>query len=223
MAFGYEQEEPKIDYVFKMVIIGDSGVGKSQLLSRFSKNEFGSNSRATIGVEFQTKTISIENKLVKAQIWDTAGQERYRAITSAYFRGALGALIVYDVSKWKTFEHVPRWLEDLKVHADNNIVIMLVGNKCDLADLRQVPTEDAKEYAQQEGLFFLETSALRSTNVENAFLTVIQELCKLVCRKVLTASNQLDAAGIKPFFPGRKLILQHNEEGEVQNTGGCCH
>lgn len=95
-----------MDYVFKMVVIGDSAVGKSQLLSRFSKNEFSLDGMATVGVEFQTKTILLDNKLIKAQIWDTAGQERYRSVTSAYYRGAAGALIVYDITKWPSFEQV---------------------------------------------------------------------------------------------------------------------
>merc|ERR1712072_1577289 len=117
------------DYLFKVVLIGDSGVGKSNLLSRFTRNEFNLDSKSTIGVEFATRSIQVDNKTIKAQIWDTAGQERYRAITSAYYRGAVGALLVYDISKHQTYENVTRWLKELRDHADTNIVIMLVGNK----------------------------------------------------------------------------------------------
>ncbi|KAK6135016.1 hypothetical protein DH2020_031243 [Rehmannia glutinosa] len=152
---GYGDASQKIDYVFKVVLIGDSAVGKSQILSRFARNEFSLDSKATIGVEFQTRTLVIEHKSVKAQIWDTAGQERYRAVTSAYYRGAVGAMLVYDITKRQTFDHIPRWLEELRAHADKNIVIILIGNKSDLEDNRAVPTEDAKEFAQKEGLFFL--------------------------------------------------------------------
>ncbi|KAB5585306.1 ras-related protein rab-11B-like protein [Coniochaeta sp. 2T2.1] len=130
-----------------MVLIGDSGVGKSNLLSRFTRNEFNLDSKSTIGVEFATRSIQVDSKTIKAQIWDTAGQERYRAITSAYYRGAVGALLVYDISKHQTYENVTRWLKELRDHADANIVIMLVGNKSDLRHLRAVPTEEAKAFA----------------------------------------------------------------------------
>lgn len=170
-----------------VVLIGDSGVGKSNLLSRFTRNEFNLESKSTIGVEFATRSIQVDGKTIKAQIWDTAGQERYRAITSAwvylqgvyfqltafwfykaavegltflswahrlntrchcrYYRGAVGALLVYDIAKHLTYENVERWLKELRDHADNNIVIMLVGNKSDLRHLRAVPTDEARAFA----------------------------------------------------------------------------
>merc|ERR1711991_669070 len=133
---------------FKVVLIGDSAVCKSNLLSRFTRDEFSLESKSTIGVEFATRSISTDDgKILKAQIWDTAGQERYRAITSAYYRGAVGALLVYDISKYESYENVTRWLKELRDHADSNIVIMLVGNKSDLRHLRAVPTEEAKQFA----------------------------------------------------------------------------
>ncbi|KAH0512056.1 Ras-related protein Rab-11A [Microtus ochrogaster] len=130
------------------VLIGDSGVGKSNLLSRFTRNEFNLESKSTIGVEFATRSIQVDGKTIKAQIWDTAGQERYRAITSAYYRGAVGALLVYDIAKHLTYENVERWLKELRDHADSNIVIMLVGNKSDLRHLRAVPTDEARAFAE---------------------------------------------------------------------------
>lgn len=149
-----------------MVLIGDSGVGKSNLLSRFTRNEFNLDSKSTIGVEFATRSIQVDSKTIKAQIWDTAGQERYRAITSAYYRGAVGALLVYDISKHQTYENVTRWLKELRDHADANIVIMLVGNKSDLRHLRAVPTEEAKAFAS--------TSASTSRVRRPAYLTASQ-------------------------------------------------
>ncbi|KAG4119042.1 hypothetical protein ERO13_D11G054700v2 [Gossypium hirsutum] len=205
---GYGDPNQKIDYVFKVVLIGDSAVGKSQILARFARNEFSLDSKATIGVEFQTRTLVIEHKSVKAQIWDTAGQERYRAVTSAYYRGAVGAMLVYDISKRQTFDHIPRWLEELRGHADKNIVIILIGNKSDLENQRAVSTEDAKEFAQKEGLFFLETSALEATNVEAAFLTVLNEIFNIVNKKNLVAAenqgndNPATLAGKKIVVPG---------------------
>ncbi|XP_069505797.1 ras-related protein Rab-11B isoform X2 [Ambystoma mexicanum] len=140
--------DDEYDYLFKVVLIGDSGVGKSNLLSRFTRNEFNLESKSTIGVEFATRSIQVDGKTIKAQIWDTAGQERYRAITSAYYRGAVGALLVYDIAKHLTYENVERWLKELRDHADNNIVIMLVGNKSDLRHLRAVPTDEARAFAE---------------------------------------------------------------------------
>ncbi|KAF8366011.1 rab-11.1 [Pristionchus pacificus] len=175
--------DDEYDYLFKVVLIGDSGVGKSNLLSRFTRNEFNLESKSTIGVEFATRSIQVEGKTVKAQIWDTAGQERYRAITSAYYRGAVGALLVYDIAKHVTYENVERWLKELRDHADQNIVIMLVGNKSDLRHLRAVPTDEAKLYAEKNTLSFIETSALDSTNVEAAFTNILTEIYKSVSNK----------------------------------------
>lgn len=166
-----------------MVLIGESGVGKTNLLSRFTRNEFNHDSRTTIGVEFSTRTLTLDGHLVKAQIWDTAGLERYRAITSAYYRGAVGALLVYDITKHQSYESVDRWLKELYDHADASILVMLVGNKSDLKDeAREVPTEEAKMYADSNGLLFMETSALDSTNVELSFETILRDIYKKVLK-----------------------------------------
>ncbi|MCO5589127.1 hypothetical protein L7F22_043093 [Adiantum nelumboides] len=211
----------KIDYVFKVVLIGDSAVGKSQLLNRFARNEFTLDSKATIGVEFQTRTIVVDQKTVKAQIWDTAGQERYRAVTSAYYRGAVGAMLIYDITKRQTFDHIARWLEELRSHADNNIVIMLIGNKTDLATLRAVPTEDAKEFAEKEGLFFLETSALEATNVDSAFQTVLGEIYRIVSKKSLIA-NEEQGNGNTSLLTGTKLVVPTDNQPVSIQKKGCC-
>ncbi|GJQ13129.1 hypothetical protein GpartN1_g4920.t1 [Galdieria partita] len=178
--------EEEHDYLFKIVLVGDSGVGKSNLLWRFTRNEFHLDSKSTIGVEFATKTVYLEDgKVVKAQIWDTAGQERYKAITAAYYRGAFGALLVYDITQKVSLENIPRWLRELREHVDNQIIVMLVGNKCDLRHLRQVEIEQGKKLAEEEGLLFLETSALDSTNVEEAFTQLIHEIYRLMKKKAL--------------------------------------
>jgi len=221
MAGSYGDYGPKIDYVFKIVLIGDSAVGKSQLLARFARNEFSLDSKATNGVEFQTRTLVIDHKTVKAQIWDTAGQERYRAVTSAYYRGAVGAMLVYDITKRQTFDHVARWLEELRGHADNNIVIMLIGNKCDLGNLRAVPIEDAKEFAQREGLFFLETSALEAINVESAFLTVLTDIYRIISKKALIANDD-QGNGNSALLTGTKLLVPGEEQDVSTNNKYCC-
>ncbi|KAF3326447.1 ras-related protein Rab11D-like protein [Carex littledalei] len=211
----------KIDYVFKVVLIGDSAVGKSQILSRFARDEFSLDSKATIGVEFQTRTLSIQNKNIKAQIWDTAGQERYRAVTSAYYRGAVGALLVYDITKRQSFDHIARWLDELRAHADRQIVIMLVGNKCDLSDERAVSSDDAREFAEKESLFFLETSALEATNIENAFQTVLTEIFNVVNKKNVTASGQGNGGAGPTALSGQKIVVPGPTQ-EVPKGKTCC-
>ncbi|XP_059295815.1 ras-related protein RABA4d-like [Lycium ferocissimum] len=217
----YGDYNQKIDYVFKIVLIGDSAVGKSQLLARFARNEFNLDSKATIGVEFQTKTLQVDNKTVKAQIWDTAGQERYRAVTSAYYRGAVGAMLVYDLTKRQSFDHMARWLEELRGHADKNIVIMLIANKCDLGTLRAVPVEDAQEFAERENLFFTETSALQSTNVESAFMTILTEIYKIIGKNTLTANPGADY-GKSQSLKGTRIIVPGQDSDSGGNSGGCC-
>ncbi|VDK70911.1 unnamed protein product [Litomosoides sigmodontis] len=208
--------DDEYDYLFKVVLIGDSGVGKSNLLSRFTRNEFNLESKSTIGVEFATRSIQVEGKTVKAQIWDTAGQERYRAITSAYYRGAVGALLVYDIAKHVTYENVERWLKELRDHADQNIVIMLVGNKSDLRHLRAVPTDEAKAYAEKNQLSFIETSALDSTNVEAAFTNILTEIYKSVSVKHVGGDSRATIS-----TPGSNGIVI-SPTAEPQTKKQCC-
>jgi len=211
-------KEDEYDFLFKVVLIGDSGFGKSNLLSRFTRNEFNLESKSTIGVEFATRSIQVDTKTIKAQIWDTAGQERYRAITSAYYRGAVGALLVYDIAKHLTYENVDRWLKELRDHADSNIVIMLVGNKSDLKHLRAVPTEEAKDFAEKNSLSFIETSALDSTNVENAFQNILTEIYRIVSQKQLDSADSNPGPGsntnVVPVVP---TMLDEKPKG-----GKCC-
>ncbi|CDQ69665.1 ras-related protein Rab-11A-like [Oncorhynchus nerka] len=209
--------EDEYDYLFKVVLIGDSGVGKSNLLSRFTRNEFNLESKSTIGVEFATRSIHVEGKTVKAQIWDTAGQERYRAITSAYYRGAVGALLVYDIAKHLTYENAERWLKELQDHADSNIVIMLVGNKSDLRHLRAVPTDEAKALAEKHGLSFLETSALDSSNVELAFQTILTAIYNIVSQRQMTGRSDTD------FSPNSNVVpITVQPTQNAAKSSACC-
>jgi len=157
-------------------LLGDSAVGKSNLLTRWTQDEFSLETKATIGVEFATKALNIQGKILRAQVWDTAGQERFSAITAAYYRGALGAIITYDTTKFITFKNVKRWLEELKQHSDDNIAILLVGNKIDLENLREVPTKEGKLFSERNNLSFIETSALSKTNVDSAFEMILEEI-----------------------------------------------
>ncbi|ORX78242.1 Rab11-1c [Anaeromyces robustus] len=208
-------KDDEYDYLFKVVLIGDSGVGKSNLLSRFTRNEFNLESKSTIGVEFATRSIQVDSKTIKAQIWDTAGQERFRAITSAYYRGAVGALLVYDLAKHVTYENVNVWLKELRDHADNNIVVMLVGNKSDLRHLRAVSTEDAKKFAAENNLSFIETSALDSSNVELAFTKILTEIYRIVSNKALESSENANA-------PSSQVVSITPTSKDDANSGGCC-
>ncbi|KAG2620239.1 ras-related protein RGP2 [Panicum virgatum] len=205
-------------YLFKMVLIGDSGVGKSNILSRFTRNHFSLDSKSTIGVEFATKSLQMEGKTIKAQIWDTAGQERYRAITSAYYRGAVGALLVYDITKRQSFDNVHRWLRELRDHADSSIVIMMVANKSDLIHLRAVSEDEGKALAEKEGLFFLETSAMEAVNVEEAFQTIISEVYGIVNRKALAAKEMAAAAAPLPS-QGKTISIDSTSENTKK---ACC-
>ncbi|KAG5440506.1 hypothetical protein PCK2_000440 [Pneumocystis canis] len=163
---------PEYDYLFKLLLIGDSGVGKSCLLLRFADDTYTESYISTIGVDFKIRTIELEGKTVKLQIWDTAGQERFRTITSSYYRGAHGIIVVYDVTDEDTFNNVKQWLQEIDRHACETVNKLLVGNKCDMTDKRMVETSCAKEFADGLGIPFLETSAKSSTNVEEAFLTM---------------------------------------------------
>mmetsp|Transcript_3075 Transcript_3075/g.14486 ORF Transcript_3075/g.14486 Transcript_3075/m.14486 type:complete len:219 (+) Transcript_3075:91-747(+) len=213
------RSDDEYDYLFKVVLIGDSGVGKSNLLSRFTRNQFSLESKTTIGVEFATRSIVAEGKTIKAQIWDTAGQERYRAITSAYYRGAVGALLVYDISKKMTFENVEKWLKELRDHADRNIVIMLVGNKCDLKHIRAVSEEEGTSFAERNKLSFIETSALEATCVEDAFSKILTEIYKLVSQQQLEKGS----TGFQPPSEGEKITLKNPaDEPHKKSSSSCC-
>jgi len=146
-------------------------------MTRWVQDEFSLETKATIGVEFATKAITIQGKLISAHVWDTAGQERFSSITSAYYRGALGVIIAYDTTKYVTFKNAKQWLKELQLKTDDSSAsILLVGNKIDLENLREVPTREGKLFAEQEGLSFIETSALNNINVDNAFEMILEEI-----------------------------------------------
>ncbi|KAG2214592.1 hypothetical protein INT46_008137 [Mucor plumbeus] len=228
--------DDEYDFLFKLVLIGDSGVGKSNLLSRFTTNEFNLESKSTIGVEFATKNIEIEKRSIKAQIWDTSGQERYRAITGAYYRGAVGALVVYDITRRNSFQNVSHWLKELRDHADSNIVIMLVGNKVDLSETsRAVSTEEGAALAEKDGFLFMETSALDSTNVDNAFEKVFTTIFENLPKPSQNTSDEKSASGptngervqLRPpsvRSMSRNSSLDENREYRKKEKagGGCC-
>jgi Ras-related protein Rab-11A len=189
------------DLLFKVVLVGSSGAGKSNILSRYCRNEFSQSTKSTIGVEFATKSITLpipevdpsrkHTHIIKTQIWDTAGQERYRAISSAYYRGAVAAILVYDITNADSYLSISQWLKEIRDHNnDPHLIIMLVGNKCDLTHLRAVPTHEAEAFAKENNLFFIEASALLSTNINEAFNIILKEChSKFIQRQTLPSSD----------------------------------
>ena len=171
------------DLMFKILLLGDSGVGKSSLLLRYTKNEFISDLRSTIGVEFALKYLTIDDFQLKVQIWDTAGMERYRSITNAYYKGSKGVIVVYDICRQKSFESVDKWIDDFKSKADDDAVIILIGNKSDLNEKREVSKEEAESKAQKNKFGFMETSAKDNNNVQKAFETLFHEIVKIYKNK----------------------------------------
>ncbi len=219
------QGSDEYDYLFKIVLIGDSAVGKTNLLSRFVQNEFSLETKATLGVEFACKTVVADNKTIKVQVWDTAGQERYKAITSAYYRGAVGALLVYDITRQNSFENVSKWLSELQDHTSQELVVMLIGNKSDLHNLRAVSREEAEMFAKENDLFFMETSALNNKNVEGAFNDLISSIYHKLKKKSVeeygdTYLNKMNSLGVdyKLKVNSRKDENKYNQNDDSK----CC-
>jgi small GTP-binding protein len=184
-------EDDEYDLIFKLLLVGDSGVGKTNITTRFAKDQFDLESKATIGVEYASKKVKIDGMNIKAQIWDTAGQERYQSITRAYYRGSKGAFIVFDITKKQSFYNIDNWFAELKKSADQNITIILLGNKSDLDEERQVTTEEglmkAKEYGKnilKSGIPYMETSAKTSVNIDKAFLRLVEGKKRLMNRDI---------------------------------------
>ncbi|KAG9393701.1 Small GTPase superfamily, ARF type [Carpediemonas membranifera] len=197
------------DYLFKLLLIGDSGVGKSCLLLRFADDTYTESYISTIGVDFKIRTVDLDNSTIKLQIWDTAGQERFKTITAAYYRGAHGIIVVYDVTDVETFNNVRVWLEEINRYASEDVCKLLVGNKCDLETRKAVEYQTAKTFAESLDIPFIETSAKDAIRVEDAFTTI---------SKILLNREAKMSAG-----SGAKTgTIQPGATQSVSSGGGCC-
>mmetsp|Transcript_29024 Transcript_29024/g.40147 ORF Transcript_29024/g.40147 Transcript_29024/m.40147 type:complete len:204 (-) Transcript_29024:58-669(-) len=196
------------DFLFKLLLIGDSGVGKSCLLLRFADDTYHDTHISTIGVDFKIRTLELDGKMVKLQIWDTAGQERFRTITSSYYRGAHGIIVVYDVTNQSSFENVRQWLQEIDRYAAHNVHKLLVGNKCD-SQTRSVEFQTGKEFASNlpNPIPFIETSARNSMNVEQAFITMAKDI--------------KEGRGIVPALPDREEVVDVQKSQQLLTESPC--
>ena len=208
-------DKESYEFLFKLILIGDSSVGKSNILLQYLKGKFDANSKATVGVEFGTKNIEINNKKIKIQIWDTAGQERYRSITSAYYRGAKGAFIVYDITRKETFDNIDKWVADLKNNGDDNISIVLIGNKSDLDEKREISKEEGVQKSEEFKTAFMETSALNGDNIDKAFDELIEQIYQNNC-------SMIDE-GDKVEIEEKGVNLNEEKEDNKSIKDKCCN
>ena len=211
----------KEDLKLKLVLLGDSGVGKTNLISRYISNSFDENTRATIGVEFFCKNFRINKKrTIKVEIWDTAGQERYKAITSVYYKGAKGAFIVYDITSRKTFENIDKWIGEIKERTTDDVKLIIIGNKTDLNNEREVKSEEALIKYQDMDIPLIETSALEDTNVNEAFINLIKIVYKDIARKEIEERKSISDNKISQGIDLKSI--DEEEINENKDSFTCC-
>ena len=214
-------ENIKEDLKLKLILLGDSGVGKTNLISRYISNNFDENTRATIGVEFFCKNFRINKKrTIKVEIWDTAGQERYKAITSVYYKGAKGAFIVYDITSRKTFENIDKWIGEIKERTTDDVKLIIIGNKTDLNNEREVKSEEALIKYQDMDIPLIETSALEDTNVNEAFINLIKIVYKDIARKEIEERKSISDNKISQGIDLKSIDEEEINENKESFT--CC-
>jgi len=203
-------------FLFKFIIIGDEAVGKTCLLLQFTDKRYRTSHQVTVGVEFGSRTVQIGDKTIKLQCWDTAGQDRFRSIVRSYYRGAAGALLVYDITRRDSFEHVTQWLQEARSNADPDLVITLVGNKNDRSHERVVSYEEGRSFAQQNGLHFLETSAVTGSHVDDAFTAT----ATLVYRKNMLQNQTAGIPGPGGYRQNAYLSAGIQQPSNFKLAGG---
>ncbi|EAR90686.1 Rab-family small GTPase (macronuclear) [Tetrahymena thermophila SB210] len=201
-------KEKSYDLLYKFIIIGNTSTGKTCTLHNFLEGKFKKNSSYTIGVEFGSKVVTAKNKNIKLQIWDTAGQERFKSVARTYYRGGLGAIIVYDITDVESFHSVKQWIADARELARSDICIAVCGNKCDLKEERQVSQQDAENFCKENNVMFFEISALTGENVENAFLEVTKVITEMV------EKGQISMSDLKPRITAG--LGEHTRKPDLQ-------
>lgn len=196
------------DLLFKLLLIGDSGVGKTCVLFRFSDDTFNTTFISTIGIDFKIKTVELQGKKIKLQIWDTAGQERFHTITTSYYRGANGILLVYDITNPKSFDNISKWLRNINEHASEDVERMLIGNKCDMEEKRLISKERGEKVAEENGIKFYETSAKENVNIEHAFITLAEDI--------------LNKQSPSAEAPGGPQVKLGTDSGSSKTNNSCC-
>ncbi|XP_065890745.1 ras-related protein Rab-10-like [Dysidea avara] len=180
------RKHTQYDMLFKLLLIGDSGVGKTCILFRYADDTFKTTFIATIGIDFKIKTFEIDGKRIKLQIWDTAGQERFHTITTSYYRGAMGIMLVFDITNQKSFDNITKWLGNIEMHASSDVERLLIGNKCDLESKRVIPYTRGEQMAESQSLQYMETSAKTKQNIDEAFEQLVKQIVKKVNSKKVT-------------------------------------
>ena len=221
MESGESTGELSFNYLLKYVIVGDASVGKSNLLLRYSHGQFREEYQLTIGVEFGSNNIVIDNSVFRIQIWDTAGQENFRSITRSYYKNSACALIVYDITNRASFESLADWIEDCKNSSPKTVFMVLIGNKCDLEHNREINEEEGREFAEKNGMLFFETSAKTGQNVEEVFKQSASNIAKKIKENYYDLEN--DSCGIKKGDEENNVVLGNSKENGEEKRGGCCN
>ena len=215
-----EHHSINFDYMLKYIIIGDSGVGKSNILLKYIYGKFNEEFQSTIGVEFGAKDIQIKNKIFRTQIWDTAGQEMFRSITRAYFKNSVCACVVYDITNRNSFESIKSWIEDCKKHSPKTIYLILIGNKVDLENSRKIPYEEGDAYAKKYGMLFYETSAKTGKNINELFIQSCEDISKRIENGFYDLNR--DTCGIKVGSEDKEEIILSDTKNNENSNSFCC-
>ena len=216
--------EIDFNYLLKYIIIGDSAVGKSNILTQYVYEKFSEEFQSTLGVEFAAKNAVIDNKIYRIQIWDTAGAESFRSITRAYYKNTVCAFIVYDITKRETFENVQVWLDDIKNQCPQTVLLVLVGNKLDLENERQISYEEGESFAQKNNMYFFETSAKTGVNIENLFLKSVETINERIQEDFYDLSTGNCGIKIGNEVNSDNIVLNKENVTKTDNNGGkCCY